>query len=226
MIPREISTGPWWIGGASPILPFRSGYDFYALEARELNVICIHRLPCVESDDDDAHTGTLGIGVDHLLHGYCDADWAEPHSDKGLSTSGFAFKLAGGLISWASKKQACVALSTTESEYIAEALACQEAIWLVQLLTEIAIDDSFLKPIPIYADNNGAIALASNPEFHAATKHIAVRFHKLREVVQDGLVCFIKIPAEMAADGLTKPLQKVLFKRWITQLGLAELGGS
>jgi hypothetical protein len=120
-----------------------------------------------------------------------------------------------------------VALSTTESEYITKALACQEAIWLAQLLTEIAIDDLFLKPIPIYADNNRAIALASNPEFHTATKHIAVRFHKLREVVQDGLVCFIKIPTtEMAADGLTKPLQKVLFKRWITQLGLSELGGS
>lgn len=58
----------------------------------------------------------------HLI-GYCDADWAGPHSEKGLSTSGFVFMMAGGPISWTLKKQSCVALSTTESEYIAEALA-------------------------------------------------------------------------------------------------------
>ncbi|KAG0154312.1 hypothetical protein PDIDSM_1692 [Penicillium digitatum] len=117
--------------------------------------------------------------------------------------------------------QPCVALSTTESEYIAESLAVQEAIWLTQLLTELGIEGFLRKPIPIYADNNGAIALASNPEFHAATKHIAIRFHRLREEVAAGNVKFVKIPtADMAADGLTKPLGKTLFKRWIIQMGL------
>ncbi|KGO62116.1 hypothetical protein PEX2_013290 [Penicillium expansum] len=141
--------------------------------------------------------------------------------EKGLSTSGFLFKMAGGAISWTSKKQPCVALSTTESEYIAESLAVQEAIWLIQLLTELGIEGFLSKPIPIYADNNGAIALASNPEFHAATKHIAIRFHRLREEVAAGNVKFVKIPtADMAADGLTKPLGKTLFKRWIIQMGL------
>jgi hypothetical protein len=158
---------------------------------------------------------------DAAVCGYCDADWAGPHSEKGLSTSGFLFKMAGGAISWTSKKQPCVALSTTESEYIAESLAVQEAIWLTQLLTELGIEGFLRKPIPIYADNNGAIALASNPEFHAATKHIAIRFHRLREEVAAGNVKFVKIPtADMAADGLTKPLGKTLFKRWIIQMGL------
>jgi hypothetical protein len=148
------------------------------------------------------------------VSGYCDADWAGPHSEKGLSTSGFLFKMAGGAISWTSKKQPYVALSTTESEYIAEALAVQEAIWLTQLLTELGIEGFLRKPIPIFADNNGAIALASNPEFHAATNHIAIRYHRLREEVAAGNVEFIKIPiAEMAADGLTKPLGKTIFKR-------------
>ncbi|OQD61606.1 hypothetical protein PENPOL_c016G01137 [Penicillium polonicum] len=78
---------------------------------------------------------------------YCDADWAGPHSEKGLSTSGFVFKMAGGPISWTSKKQTCVALSTTESEYIAEALVTQEAIWLTQSFTEIGIDGFPRKPI-------------------------------------------------------------------------------
>ncbi|KAG0153801.1 hypothetical protein PDIDSM_1180 [Penicillium digitatum] len=145
---------------------------------------------------------------DAAVCGYCDADWAGPHSEKGLSTSGFLFKMAGGVF-WTSKKQPCVALSTTESEYIAESLAVQEAIWLTQLLTELGIEGFLRKPIPIYADNNGAIALASNPEFHAATKHIAIRFHRLREEVAAGNVKFVKIPtADMAADGLTKPLAK------------------
>lgn len=76
-------------------------------------------------------------------------------------------------------------------------------------------------PICIYADNNGAIALASNPEFHANTKHITIRFHRLREEVAASIVKFVKIPtAEMAADRLTKPLGKVMFKRFVNQLGL------
>ncbi|KAG0156254.1 hypothetical protein PDIDSM_3431 [Penicillium digitatum] len=106
--------------------------------------------------------------------------------------------MAGGAISWTSKKQPCVALSTTE---------------------KLGIEGFLRKPIPIFADNNGAIALASNPEFHAATKHIAIRYHRLREEVAAGNVEFIKIPtAEMAADGLTKPLGKTMFKRWVAQV--------
>ncbi|KAJ9484610.1 hypothetical protein VN97_g8749 [Penicillium thymicola] len=156
----------------------------------------------------------LELDFIHYLIGYCDADWAGPHSDKGLSTSGFIFKMAGGAVSWTSKKQPCVALSTTESEYIAEALGMQEAVWLPQLLTEIGLPGFLQKPICKDADSNGAIALASNPEFHINTKHIAIRCHRLREEVAAGNVKFVKIPtAEMAADGLTKPLAKVMFRR-------------
>ncbi|KAJ5510653.1 hypothetical protein N7453_002756 [Penicillium expansum] len=123
--------------------------------------------------------------------------------------------MASGAISWTSKKQPCVALSTTET------LAVQEGIWSTQLLTELGIKGFPKKPIPIFADNNGAIALASIPELHAATKHIAIRFHRLREEAAASNVEFIKVPtAEMAADGFTKPLGKMLFKRWIIQMGL------
>ncbi|OQD68932.1 hypothetical protein PENPOL_c002G03309 [Penicillium polonicum] len=104
------------------------------------------------SNDDNQH-----------LTGYCDADWAGPHSEKGLSTSGFVFMMAGGPISWTSKKQSCVALSTTESEYIAEALATQEAIWLRQLLTEIGIDGSLKKPINIYYGTTDATTDGYSP---------------------------------------------------------------
>lgn len=165
----------------------------------------------------------LTLTTDPVLYGFCDADQAGPYSEKGLSTSSFVFKMAGGPILQTSKKQPYVALSTIESEYIAKALAIQEALWLTQLLVEIGIEGFLKKPIPIYVDNNGAITLASNPEFHAATKHIAIRFHRLREEVAVGSVCFIKIPtAQMAADGMTKPLAKIMFRRWISQIGLHE----
>ena len=79
-----------------------------------------------------------------------------------------------------------------------------------------------MKLIPIYADNNGAIALTLNPKFHMNIKYIAIWFYRLREEVANGLVKFIKIPtAEMVADGLIKPLRRVMFKRWISQIGLS-----
>lgn len=92
---------------------------------------------------------------------------------------------------------------------------------MTQLLTEIGIDGFLKKPINIFAENHGAIALASNPEFHVHTKHIAIRYHRLREEVLAGTVKFVKIPtADMAADGLTKPLGKVMFRRFVQQIGL------
>jgi hypothetical protein len=121
-----------------------------------------------------AGTVNLAIWYHHdqsslSLHGFCDADHVGPHSINGISTSGFVFRLAGGPISWASKKQACVALSSTESEYIAQALAAQEAKWLILLLTELRMQEHALlnKPVTIHVDNTGAIALAKNPEYHA-----------------------------------------------------------
>lgn len=77
------------------------------------------------------------------LHRFCDADWAGPHSTEAKSTSGYVFLLAGGPISWASKKQTTVALSSTESEYIAMALATQEALWIQLLLTKLNINQHF-----------------------------------------------------------------------------------
>lgn len=156
-----------------------------------------------------------------MLAGYCDADWAGPHSDKALSTSGYVFKLAGAAISWASKKQNTVSLSTTEAEYIAQSLAVQELIWLHLLLTELDAHLLFKKPTPIYADNQGAIALAKNPEFHARTKHIAVRHHFIRQEIDAGTCEFHYVrTTEQAADGFTKPLGKIAFRRFVNQLGM------
>ncbi|KAG3230733.1 hypothetical protein PI124_g24169 [Phytophthora idaei] len=118
--------------------------------------------------------------------GYSDADWAGDVETR-RSTSGYAFMVNGGCISWRSKKQRTVALSSTEAEYMALTEAAQEAIWLKAFLCELGemkSDD----PVNIYEDNQGSIALAKNPEFHKRTKHIDIRYHFVRERVEDGQV--------------------------------------
>jgi hypothetical protein len=115
------------------------------------------------------------------LTGYVDADWAGDVNDQ-KSTSGFVFMLGGAAISWGSKKQTSVALSSTEAEYIAASYTAKEAIWLRHLHTELGLDIS--SPTPIHIDNQSAIVIARNPEFHDQTKHIEVRYHFLRQVIE------------------------------------------
>ncbi|KAG2782680.1 hypothetical protein PC111_g24477 [Phytophthora cactorum] len=120
------------------------------------------------------------------LQGYSDADWAGDIESR-RSTSGYAFMMNGGCISWRSKKQRTVALSSTEAEYMALSEATQEAVWLKVFLCELGemANDEAVK---IYEDNQGSIALAKNPEFHKRTKHIDIRYHFVREKVEDGQV--------------------------------------
>jgi hypothetical protein len=118
-----------------------------------------------------------------VLHGYVDTDWASDTVDR-KSTSGFVFLLGNSAVSWGSKKQTAVALSSTEAEYIAAAHATKEAIWLRRLLTELGIDTT--SPTPLLIDNQSAMAIAHNPEFHDRTKHIDVRYHFLRHKVEGG----------------------------------------
>ena len=112
--------------------------------------------------------------------GYSDADWAGDVSDR-RSTSGYIFMLGGGAISWSSRKQKCVALSTAEAEYVALAGAAQECIWLRQLIAEL--EGSSQSPMLLYEDNQAAIAMTKNPQFHGRAKHIDIRHHFVREQV-------------------------------------------
>ena len=137
------------------------------------------------------------------LIGYCDADWAGDRDDR-HSTSGNRFLMVGGPISWLSKKQAIVALSTSEAEYVALCTATQEAAWLRRLLTDLKVTNS--EPTVVMEDNQGAIAIAKNPTAHARTKHVDIRYHYVREAVQEGVVELRYCPtAQMIADLLTDP---------------------
>ena len=126
----------------------------------------------------------------------------------------------GGCISWRSKKQRTVALSSTEAEYMALSEATQEAVWLKVFLCELgemAKDEA----VKIYEDNQGSIALAKNPEFHKRTKHIDIRYHYVRELVEDKKVeVFYVSTDDNPADLFTKNLGRIKFLKFREMLGL------
>jgi hypothetical protein len=144
------------------------------------------------------------------LFGYCDSDWGGD-VDSRKSTSGYAFMLAGGCISWCSKKQATVALSSTEAEYIAATQAAKEAIWLRTFLRELHIEQKVATLI--FSDSQGSNALIRNPVYHARTKHIDIQYHFVREHVQAGILSFhFCTTKDQVADILTKPLARGKFE--------------
>lgn len=154
------------------------------------------------------------------LSGFCDADYGGD-LDTRRSTTGYCFSLGSGSISWSSKRQPTVALSTTEAEYMAFSDAAREVLWLRQLLADIGYPQS--DATMVYSDNQGCIALARNPVFHARVKHIDIRHHFVRERLTDGTLDLQYQPTEtMIADILTKPLPRPKFVVHVADLGLWE----
>ena len=130
--------------------------------------------------------------------GYCDADYAGD-IDTRRSTTGYTFLLAGGAISWNSKKQPTVALSTSEAEHMAATHATKEEIWLQRFFKDIGfLQDS---PMTIYSDNQSCISLSRNPTFHARTKHVEIQHHFVREKIESGDINLVFCGTEdMVAD--------------------------
>lgn len=154
------------------------------------------------------------------LVGFCDSDYAGD-LDNRRSTSGYVFLLGGGAITWKSQRQRSVALSTTEAEYVSASLAAREAVWLRSLLMSMGVISD--EPTKIYCDNQSALRLIRNPEFHQRSKHIDIKHHYVRERQAEGTVEVSYISSEdQLADYLTKPLSAERFVRLSTACGVTE----
>jgi hypothetical protein len=142
-------------------------------------------------------------GQQNVLKGYADADGSMAEDRHAIS--GYAFLLHGGAVSWAAKRQEIVSLSTTESEYVAVTHASKEALWLRSLISQLF--DIALEPTTLFSDNQSAIALTKDHQYHPRTKHIDIRFHFIRWIIENGSLHLIYCPTEdMLADTLTKAL--------------------
>lgn len=153
-----------------------------------------------------------------LFTTYTDADHGG-NPDNGRSTSGYVVKMGSGAISWSSRLQGIVALSTTEAEFIAATSAGQEILWLRNLFTEFGYTMDF--PSTLYIDNRSALSVAKNPEHHGRMKHLDLRFYWLRDEVERGNIDMVHLQTDqMPADILTKALGRVKVGEMVSMLGL------
>jgi hypothetical protein len=168
--------------------------------------------------------GTKGLrltykGRPQMLKGFTDADWGGCR-DTRRSTAGYLFNIGSGAISWQSKRQSVVALSTCEAEFLGQTQATKEAVWLRRLLNELNMSQGIAATI-ICGDNQGAIALSSNPQYHSRTKHMEIQRKWQGEVQDLGTVELKYIPTtEQIADGFTKPLARERFEWFRRGLGI------
>lgn len=170
--------------------------------------------------------GTIDYGTCYsdntkLLEGFVDSDFSGC-PDTSRSTTGWIFMLGGAPISWQSQRQGSISHSTAESEYVAASEAAREAIWVKDFFNELAIPGlDPMSSIQLNVDNEAAIKLTKNPEFHTKTKHIRRRHHHIRELVTSGQLNVQWVPsAENIADIFTKPLHRIIFERLRTMAGI------
>lgn len=157
--------------------------------------------------------------------GFCDADWAGD-LDKRRSTTGYVFQSQGGAISWATRRQPTIALSSTEAEFMSMVAAIQEALWLKRFEGELFLMAP--KTITLFCDNQGALHLAKNRNYHARTKHIDVRKYFIQDHLHlDGhkegeikIEMVYKPTNEMAADIMTKAVNNLKLNKFAPEFGL------
>ena len=169
--------------------------------------------------------GTINLGlwypkgVPFNLVCFSDSDYAGHLVDR-KSTSGTCQFLGGCLVSWFSKKQNSVSISTTEAEYIAAAKCCAQILWMKQTLADYNVK---FDVISIWCDNTSAIDLSKNPVLHSRSKHIDIRHHFLRDHVNKGDIKISHIETENnIADIFTKPLSSERFAKLRLDLGMLE----
>ena len=169
------------------------------------------------------HTPSIGLwypkGASLDLLGYSDSDFAGSRVDR-KSTSGGCHLLGRSLVSWSSKKQNSVALSTAEAEYIAAGACCAQILYMKQTLLDFGVK---LDRIPLLCDNESAVKIAKNPVQHSRTKHIDIRHHFLRDHEAKGDISLQGVRSEeQLADIFTKPLDESTFVRLRNELNVLD----
>jgi hypothetical protein len=163
----------------------------------------------------------LSLGGDNQLDlkGFTDSDWANC-LDTRCSVGGFLFTLGSGIISWSSRKQKTVATSSCEAEYTAAFESSKEAIWLRTVLTELDMPPS--ASTQILCDNNATIVLSNDPMLHSRSKHFDIKYHFLRERVNNGELTLSYINThDNVADLFTKALDRAKFTCLHSLIGLS-----
>lgn len=158
------------------------------------------------------------------LMGFVDSDFAGCE-DSRRSTTGWVFTLAGGPISWSSQRQKTVATLTMDAEYIAGAEAAKEAVWIRNFINDLRIPGVHIDTVPLYIDNNSALKLTRNPEFHSRSKHIDVKHHFIREKVDEGVINTQRVDTkDNLADVFTKALPRFTHEDLVNRLNLLSGG--
>lgn len=168
--------------------------------------------------------GTSGLGIQYVrggeqkLIGYADSDYAGDVNDR-KSTSGYIFMFGGGAVSWESKKQAIVTLSTTEAEFVAAGNGACQAIWLRNILEEMRCSQR--EGTTMFCDNSSTIKLSKNPVLHGRSKHIHVRYHFLRDLVKEGVINLEYCSTQVQlADVMTKAVKLEVFEELRKNMGI------
>ncbi len=191
----EFSQNPGWLHWEAAKCVFR-----YLLGTKRLSLVY-----------GGAHCG---------LEGFVNADGAS--QEHRCAITGYVFLVDGGAISWSSKKQALVTLSTAESEYVAATHTAKEALCLPRLIGEVF--RPLAAPTPLYSDSKSAITHTKDGSYHARTKHIDIRYHFMLYSIEAGSIRLIYCPTDdmaATADTLTKALPSVNVKHFAPTLGLA-----
>ena len=164
----------------------------------------------------------LIFGPSGGVEGFSDANWGNDIDDRHL-ICGYAFTLNGGAISWSSKKQSVVTLSSTEAEYIGITThAAKEATWVRHLLSKLYSPHILNYPIIIHCNNKSAIELVSNATFHSCTKHITICYHYIRKALNAGVVALKhRGTDDMPADMFTKALIRLKLTKFAKYVGLS-----
>ena len=149
--------------------------------------------------------------------GFSNSDWAG-NADNRKNTTGGCFYVGANLVAWMSKKQNYVSLSTTEAEYITAGSCCSQLLSMKKLLSDYGISQDTMV---VYCDNSSTIDISKNPVQHSKTKHIEIRYHFIRDLVERKIVVLEYIPTERQnAEIFTKPFDRSKFETFRQVIGV------